>query len=168
MSDNESNEIKHGRNQHSVDDPPWRNEDLLRELYVNRGLGTPTIGERLGCSYSTVNRWLEKFGIEKRPPLFERVPHFSTDSNGYEAWRTLVDGTQHGVYVHRLLAVAEYGFEATVGTDVHHKNGCKFDNRRENIELRNPHEHRSHHALERREEIREQARNQDREGGRWA
>lgn len=48
----------------------------------------------------------------------------------------MIDYSQNYVAVHRLLAVAEHGFDA-VGpdVDVHHSNGVPWDNRPSNIEL---------------------------------
>lgn len=45
---------------------PWRDEDLLRQLYVGRGLSTNEISERWACSQQTVANWLRKHGIPVR------------------------------------------------------------------------------------------------------
>jgi len=61
----------------------------------------------------------------------------------YERWRHHYKGERDApVYVHRLLAVSEYGFDAVKNKEVHHKNGIKWDNRPENIELLTVEEHR--------------------------
>lgn len=49
------------------------------------------------------------------------------------------------MYVHRLLAISEYGFEAVAGNHVHHINGHKFDNRPENIEVKSEKQHLADH-----------------------
>ena len=82
---------------------------------------------------------------------------------GYERWRswerrphTERDGKED-VYVahHRLLAVVECYAASTPlwaifadldGSDVHHENGLKWDNRRENIEVVDHGEHAAMHA----------------------
>jgi len=53
-----------GANQYTVDERPWTDEDTLYELYVERGLGAPTIADRLGCGKKTVYRWLDRHDIE--------------------------------------------------------------------------------------------------------
>lgn len=47
-------------------DRPWRDEDTLRELYVEKGLSVHKVGEELGCSGKAVHRNLQKVGIEIR------------------------------------------------------------------------------------------------------
>jgi len=64
---------------------------------------------------------------------------------GYLAWKHSIDGDAKTISVHRLVAVAEYGFDATIGMDVHHINGVKWDNRPENLDLVDRGEHRSAH-----------------------
>jgi hypothetical protein len=71
---------------------------------------------------------------------------FLTKPSGYETWATRNRQGMDWVYVHRLLAVAENGFEALNGNHVHHKNGIKWDNRPENIEVLSPSEHARTHV----------------------
>ncbi|EMA47937.1 HNH endonuclease [Halococcus saccharolyticus] len=135
---------------------PWDGEDELRELYVEEGLSTIKISQEFGCSRGYVCTQLEKAGIERRPSRsgYGYAP-YKINSNGYPVWKTYVDGTHHRVPVHRLLAVAEFGFEEVAGNDVHHKNGRRFDNRPGNISVLDPSEHRRKHGLENADEQRE-------------
>lgn len=50
----------------STSDTPWRDEDTMRQLYVEEGLSTYQIGEELGCSYQTAHDWLERHDVETR------------------------------------------------------------------------------------------------------
>lgn len=45
---------------------PWRDEDCLREFYIERGQTTYEIADRFGCAPTTVQRWLNKHNIEHR------------------------------------------------------------------------------------------------------
>lgn len=45
-------------------DAPWHDADKLRDLYKDQGKTTAEIADEFGCSESTVQRWLESFGIE--------------------------------------------------------------------------------------------------------
>jgi len=68
---------------------------------------------------------------------------------GYVRIRSEYLGEDYNVSVHRLLAVAEFGFDAVCDMEVHHKNGCKRDNRPANIELMTSEEHGRLSALTR-------------------
>lgn len=131
-------------------DAPWKDEDRLRELYWEGGLSQTGLANHFGVSKRTIHYWMNKHGIERRDPgEAQRTPWASyyTKPEGYEAWgtRDYSTGKDYLVYVHRLLAVAEYGFEAVQGMDVHHKNGVKWDNRPENIEPMTSSDHQAHH-----------------------
>lgn len=59
----------------------------------------------------------------------------------------VVESPEGTVRLHRLLAVAEWGFEAVQGRQVHHVNRIPWDNRPENLALLTPSEHsRLHHT----------------------
>jgi len=45
------------------------------------------------------------------------------------------------VPIHRLVAVAKFGVDAVASSVVHHKNGVRFDNRPENLEIYSNKEH---------------------------
>ncbi|MFC7216462.1 HNH endonuclease [Saliphagus sp. GCM10025334] len=135
---------------------PWRDPELLQELYHDRHLSTPEIGERLGCTGKTVREWMVRLGIDRRDTtearlrsLRRRPAQFHTKSDGYERWSNTFDGTHYVVYVHRLLAVSEFGFDAVSDMEVHHINGIEWDNRPENLELLSKSDHGRHHAEER-------------------
>lgn len=42
--------------------------DILRELYVERGLTVESVGAELGITKGAVSRWLERFDIPARRP----------------------------------------------------------------------------------------------------
>ena len=62
---------KEERTQYQDFDQPWRNEDILRELYHERGYSESGVADVLGCSQSTVHRWMENHEIVRR----ERLGH---------------------------------------------------------------------------------------------
>jgi len=131
---------------------PWRDKPTLKKLYYGRKMGCGEIGDLLGCSYSCVIRWMKKHGLERRSNresqhLATASSHasYSTGVRGYEKWTVGHRGESEYLYVHRLLAVAVYGFSAVCDNDVHHVNQVKWDNRPENITVLSPGEHRTEH-----------------------
>lgn len=147
-------------------DRGYRDEERLRELYHGQDMTTREIADKLGCTNGTISRWLNRHDIEARPNWKEGV-EAAKEANrveyvqmrtlegerGYEYWGTKVreDGerTMKIMYVHRLLAIAEYGFDAVADMDVHHKNGIPWDNRPENVVPVDSLEHASYHSNQR-------------------
>lgn len=144
--------IKYHMNKHNVEarrfhkERPWTDEDTLRRLYVEEGLSQQEVGDRLGCSASTIGNWMDKFGIKNTH--FVNRAKFRTQQNGYEQWCSTYGWEKDRLYVHQLLAVA-------MGTDphdlfggdyqIHHKNGIHWDNRPGNIETIHIVDHASEH-----------------------
>jgi hypothetical protein len=145
---------------------PYRNEEWMRHQYWNLGKTTNDIAEICDIDRSNVVRWMDRLGIETRDvsdydghELTKKAresvkvnrANFRTSYRGYETWRSYNSKRDKNetVKVHRLLAVAEYGFDAVKGNIVHHKNGIKWDNRPENIEPMDETEHLQQHYKER-------------------
>lgn len=60
-SDNEGRAIHRASKYEELNDEEW-----LREMYVEKGLGSTTIAEHIGCSSTTVRKWLRRHGIDIR------------------------------------------------------------------------------------------------------
>lgn len=134
----------------------YKNEDTLRRLYQQEKLSSEDIAERLDCAPNTVLKWLRKHDIEVRSRSDSRSYAHGYHPNevpivmhrrGQVRWNYCYKGKKHSVYVHRLLAVAEYGFDEVAGQTVHHKNDIPWDNRPSNIELMDDGEHSKLHHL---------------------
>jgi len=135
---------------------PWRDEETLREEYVHKQRTSYELAEEWGCSASTVNSWVRKYGLDK----YSQLPKFTLISQETEE---RPDGSRHGssgyeIYTsraeqvsvsqvrhHRLIAVAEWGLDAICRKEVHHKNGIPWDNRPDNLELLTKGEHSTLH-----------------------
>lgn len=75
---------------------------------------------------------------------------FRTNHNGYESWRANYDnGKTDYVKVHRLLAVAKYGFDEVTDMHVHHIKPIPWLNTHANITLETPENHAKKHYQER-------------------
>lgn len=135
----------------------YQDKQFLIEEYKNTDRSLKDMGELCGVADRTISYWCDKHDIETKPSGGERpIPRFYTElessaSAGYETIRTKHNRTDYRVKLHRLLAVAEYGFDEVKDMTVHHKNGIKWDNRAENIELLPNSKHAKLHAEEQRE-----------------
>lgn len=132
----------------------YQDKETLQRLYHEERMTQPEIADKFDINKSLVCYWMKKHGIEARANSDAQRKRMSTKPvptkihQGYRQW---IDsyGEKKGwsrdrVFVHRLVAVAHYGFDAVCGMDVHHKNGYSFDNRPENLE---PIDHGEHASL---------------------
>lgn len=138
------------------EDARYTDSEWLYDKYWEEGLSMSDIGEIEGVNSSTIGTWLHRHDIEVRDEGRPKKPYATRymSTSGYISWRSYHrerESEEH-VAVHRLLAVAEYGFEALRGKHVHHINGVKWDNRPANIELRDPEEHVRFHAEQQKQE----------------
>lgn len=135
-----------------IGEQPYHDSEWLREMYYGEEMNLNEIADRCDVCRATIISWFDKHEIERRSS-WEHARRdcaaFRTDSRGYEEWYSNEGGKRHHIRVHRLLAVAEYGFDTTVENVVHHRNGLKWDNRPSNIELQSPTQHGITHDKER-------------------
>jgi transposase len=122
-----------------------QNEDVLRELYDEQGLTQKEIADELNVHSNTIRRWMKRHDISTGYSSGEAS--FSTTKDGYEEWQAWNPEREQpeSVQVHRLVAVAQFGFDALRGNQVHHKTGIKWDNRPSNLTLETPSGHTSRH-----------------------
>lgn len=136
----------------SESDYPWQDAEKLETLYVERGMSTTEVGDKLGTSSGVISKWLDRHGIDTRSISEAMTRHhgqrplpFQTTHQGYEAWKGMVDGENVWVGVHRLAAVAWFGFDAVADGLVHHENDIPWDNRGENLQPMTRSEHNKVH-----------------------
>ena len=124
---------------------PWKDEETLRRLYHEERLYLHEIGDKFDVGESTLRYWFDKYDIE-RTPMGPKIkpPNMFVQTQGYETF----DTGEGQVRVHRLTAVAEYGFDAVAGNDIHHKNGIPWDNRPSNLVVLGHEEHARKHIEE--------------------
>ena len=129
--------------------------DELRRLYHEEELSQSQVAERMGVARQTVSIWANKYDLElswdeiyrrRGDAMRSDTPALFT-SEGYEHIFYTPEYNETCMFrFHRLLAVAEWGFDAVKGMVVHHKNDIPWDNRPENLELMTPSEHMRYHS----------------------
>lgn len=74
--------------------------------------------------------------------------HQSQYENGHRECHSLHNRRTEHTHLHRLLAVAEHGYEQVVEKVVHHETGCGLDNRPDAMTLVEQDEHSLFHESE--------------------
>jgi predicted transcriptional regulator len=123
-----------------------REVDLFH-LYWGEGYSQSDIAEICDCSVALVSKQMKKRGIPTRRSAGGMPQLYTRKQAGHEYLTT--GGCGDDVPLHRLLAVAVFGFDAVSDTVVHHKNKIPWDNRPTNLECMSNGEHTSHHNSER-------------------
>ena len=139
---------------------PHTDREWLIEKYERDNLAINHMAELAGVTDATITRQMDRHGIERRPSHVTRVLRdpgagfVHADASGYETIKHSVDDHTYNFKIHRLIAIAEWGYHAVDGSVVHHKNGNTWDNRPSNLELLDSHsDHASlHHDKRTRDE----------------
>lgn len=163
MSSKDAGEVKASPTdtQELRENQPWQSEEILRELYHRQGLTQAEVADELGCVQRTVCKWINRHGLEITDPRgqgrtgtmagFPAAYTFDVSGSEKITYTRWFDGyANKGVRVHRLLAVAKYGFDAVCDRVVHHVNEIGWDNRPSNIALMDKGEHSSYHTKKQR------------------
>jgi len=153
------------RRAHGTNDGKYNDAEWLRQEYVEKGRSAIDMSEECGVHFDTIYKRLKEHNIPRRTikeatnlsdkygfkgrdhPRWNEsiVPYYTHSRDNYVCWSHNWDNTRDHVFVHRLIAVAEYGIDAVKGKEVHHKNGIKWDNRPDNLELLTSSEHTKLH-----------------------
>jgi len=134
----------------------YQDRDTLYKLYIEQGMNSREVAEELDCSSPTVLKWLGKFDIPIESATRDRLPYYATSTHGYEYYQHNLEGEKLTVQVHRLAAVAWFGWDAVSSNLVHHRDpeskgrpGIPWDNREEILVPISRSEHQRLHDLER-------------------
>lgn len=119
----------------------------IRDLYHEQGLSIDGVADELGVAATTVSRRMRDYGIERDewPRGDAHVPT-RVDKEGYVRWRHQYrdsDGKkrENTIAIHRLAAVAWFGFDALDESVVHHCDRVPWDNRKSNLALLSRRDH---------------------------
>jgi len=129
----------------------YRNEDWLREQFVENGRSPKDIANECGVVYPTINNWIAEFQL--RDEITEtckfRLAGRPCDKD-YPVWTHTGDDLNTAVRVHRLAVIADgadpYKVYGDNNYNIHHRNGFKCDSRPENLELVDSSTHGRYHS----------------------
>jgi len=150
---------KHGiqkKQYHTADDAIYKDKDWLEVQYWDNQLSLDEMANKAGVHRGTIHKWMKKLGVDRRTAYDEQgYASITVNKNGYIVWEHHDGESKCKIRVHRLLAVAEYGFEAVCGKDVHHTTDIPWDNRPSALELLSREEHARLHGENRKSQQRE-------------
>lgn len=138
------------RSEARKENPRYKDAKLLEEKYHGEKLSTNEIADEWDCAPNTVRKYMRKnnIPIRSRSEAISNshdggdIPTFYTRADkGYE----VADSSETGIYIHRLQAVAYWGFEAVKDNHVHHIDGIEWHNTEDNLMLIDPSQHMRHH-----------------------
>ena len=140
---------------HFNDARPYNDPETLKEMYHEKGMSLSEMAEQFSCTDGWIAQKMEEFGIERR--TLSKAQHnanpsaqFYTHPKGYELVASEnADGNVGRCSVHQLVAIANGAEPARIfdgkNTIVYHRNGIKWDNRPENLEVMTNSEHAKMH-----------------------
>lgn len=114
----------------------------VKERYES-GESTADLAECYDCHPSTVVHRLNTLDADIQRG--NKYAYYFIQTGGYEYWMDHHRGERSMIPVHRLAAVAWFGYDSVVGNDIHHKNHIPWDNREDNLEPMTHSEHSTYH-----------------------
>lgn len=134
-------------------DEPYRDPDVLRRLYWAHELSLSEIGDLCSCSHHTVRKWMRQNDIPRRAPVNEKHGSLSL-RDSYERFRIRSGEEPDRVNIHRLAAVAWFGYDEVVDKVIHHAEyEIKWLNIEWNLEPMNGSRHSGLHTRKRRRAV---------------
>lgn len=127
----------------------------LRELYklvYNELYIIDNIANLEGEEWQPIDRtnntyWISSCGRVKSYANYEAIILKPSYVKGYERVDIYQDGSRSGKLVSRLVAAAFLLPPADIDMQLHHRNGCKTDNNKNNLVWLTPAQHREEHKL---------------------
>jgi hypothetical protein len=132
----------------------YKDPDVLKRLHYEDEMTYSEMADELDCAKITVQRYMNKHDLGRGkgtgwiPNHHNRGTgdvHFDMRNWRYPRIRHSYNGEQVSFKVHRLVAVAEYGYDEVKDKIVHHRNNVSWDNRPDNLKVMTKAEHAKLH-----------------------
>lgn len=130
-------------------------EEWLRAKYYGEYWSVGDMAEEAGVPSSSITYQMDKYDMDRRPGFVTHVMKnpgagfVHANNDGYEIVKHSVDDHTYSYFIHRLVAIAEWGYDEVDGKQVHHKNSIPWDNRGDNLQLIDSHsEHMKLHGAQ--------------------
>lgn len=138
-----------------ADDHPLNSKETVLKEHHENSLSVNEIAQKYDVSRDAVKTRLDRFDIER---VYHNDPDSNgslyTDQHGYEIWSmtSKPHDEKYTLRLHRLMMLP-YADPHKIFGDwtefvIHHKNGIKWDNRYDNLEVMDVSEHTIHHQTE--------------------
>lgn len=129
-------------------EPANKSENVRECAECGDTFHSPPSAERVVCSRECYHeRSARLMSGRENHNWMERAGFVHADFHGYE--RAVCAGSDEAVKIHRLAAVAWFGYEAVVENDIHHTTRVPWDNREDSLEPLSKSDHAALHAAER-------------------
>ncbi|KKU10799.1 MAG: hypothetical protein UX13_C0003G0011 [Candidatus Woesebacteria bacterium GW2011_GWB1_45_5] len=116
--------------------PNVSKEELVR-LYEAERIPIQAIAKKLGYGWKPIYRKMKEFGINTKFGVWRRTTTYET------CWRS--EETRERTFRHILNAEAKYGRRLIKGEIVHHIDGNRQNNKKENLSILTRTNHAKHH-----------------------
>ena len=124
---------------------PYTDYDTLYNLYHEQDMSMSEIGRKFGVTNSCISYQLHRLDIEIKPD--RKYGEFELERHAFPY--PSIRGDNGFIPAHRLIVIADGADPHEVfdpANNIHHKNGCKLDNRPSNLQLISLSEHGSIHG----------------------
>lgn len=126
--------------------PKHNHPEWLEKQYIEEGLSLRQIAKKTDVGYSTIRRRMIEHNIPLKDARRHSQPQYPTprsNSHGHVHIDHKHRGSRWRVMIHRLHATLIVDdISELEGMEIHHKNGCTFDNREENYEIMDSKDHK--------------------------
>jgi len=126
-SDSDGIEYERSTFEHGAE--PWKDPEVLRRLYHDKGLTQREIADEFGCTQPNISHWLRRLGIETRTTSeTEGITKEHRDDGRVRYHMRVGDGDVERFFRYELVALLEFDPSVVFADDthIHHDMGSPY------------------------------------------